>query len=384
MRCRFPVKKFIELSLGKIRYLVYYVNKQRLIQNFPKIDRHLFALVETQRKVKKMTAAAATPFQNPPVLTNSSGQIRKVGFELELSGVDLPLIAETISDLFGGKVHPESPFSHKISGTEFGDFAVEVDAALLKDRRYQEFLNSIGIELDADDQEILEKFMLDAAAIAVPFEIVFPPIPVTALEKLRPLELALKKMPAKGTRASVLYAFGMQFNPEIPCLDAQTILAYLRAFFVLFEWLRKEMNTDLSRRILPFIDDFPDAYVRRVLTPEYAPNFQHLAREYITFNPTRNRPLDLLPLFAHVDASTITSKIKESHLVKPRPTFHYRLPDCRIDEPDWSMALEWNRWVKVEQLAGDPPTLTELSKERLERKPGLPGWMERLVQWVNP
>lgn len=331
-----------------------------------------------------MTTASATPFHNPPVLTNSSGQIRKVGFELELSGMDLPLIAKTISDLFGGTVYPESPFLNKISDTRFGDFTVEVDASLLKDRRYKEFLNSIGIELDADNQEILEKLMLDTAAIVIPFEIVFPPVPITALEKLTPLELALKKRQAKGTRASVLYAFGMQFNPEVPCVDAQTILAYLRAFFVLYEWLRNEMNTDLSRRILPFIDDFPDEYVRRVLTPEYAPNFQHLVQDYISFNPTRNRPLDLLPLFAHVDASTMTSKVKESHLVKPRPTFHYRLPDCRIDEPEWSMALEWNRWVKVEELAADPPTLTELSKGRLKRKPGLQGWMERLVQWVNP
>jgi hypothetical protein len=331
-----------------------------------------------------MTNADADSFQMPPVLKTESGSIRKVGFELELAGVGLESIASTVVDLFGGKVVQESAFLYEVSDTRFGDFTIEVDSSLLKDRHYKEFLDTIGFHLESEEQELLEKLMLDAATVAVPFELVFPPVPVTELEGLLPMVQALRDRNAKGTRASLLYAFGMQFNPEAPSLEASAILAYLRAFFVLLEWLKQEINTDLTRRILPFIDDFPEEYVLHVLDPENEPNLQRLVDDYVSFNPTRNRPLDLLPLFAHIDSDAVIGKVKDSHLVKPRPTFHYRLPDCRIDEPDWSMALEWNRWVRVEQLADDSSTLRELSKDRLERKEGLHGWIERLSQWINP
>ncbi|MFC1835474.1 amidoligase family protein [Thermodesulfobacteriota bacterium] len=331
-----------------------------------------------------MTNETAEFFQTPPVLENESGSVRKVGFELELAGVGLEAIASAVADLFGGHVGQESPFLYKVSDTRLGDFTIEVDSSLLKDRRYKEFLSNIGVELESEEQEALEKVMLDAASVAVPFEIVFPPVTITELENLIPLEQALRDRHAEGTRASFLYAFGMQFNPEVPSLEANTILAYLRAFFLLLEWLKEEINTDFTRRILPFIDDFPEEYVRLVLDPEYEPGFKRLVDDYVSFNPTRNRPLDLMPLFAHVDSSAIVSKVKDAHLVKPRPTFHYRLPDCRIDEPDWSMALEWNRWVRVEELAQDSSALRELSQDRLERKEGLHGWIERLSQWINP
>ena len=48
------------------------------------------------------------------------------------------------------------------------------------------------------------------------------------------------------------------------------------------------------------------------------------------------------------------------NLISPRPTYHYRLPDCRIDEPHWSLALEWNRWVRIEEIAGDADLIAAL------------------------
>ena len=27
-------------------------------------------------------------------------------------------------------------------------------------------------------------------------------------------------------------------------------------------------------------------------------------------------------------------------MIKARPTYHYRVPDCRIDDPDWSVVLD--------------------------------------------
>ena len=330
-----------------------------------------------------MTATIKDTFQEPPVLETEPGKIRKVGFELELAGVNLESIATIVSDLFGGEVTQKSTFVYKVANTQLGDFTIEADSSLLKDKLYKDFLNTVGVQLDAEKQEAVESLMLNAAAAVVPFEIVFPPVAITELGSLALLEKALRDRAALGTRASFLYAFGMQFNPEAPSLNAYTIVAYLRAFFLLLDWLKQEINTDLSRRILPFINDFPEKYVRHVLDLSYTPSYRVLVDDYVSFNPTRNRPLDLLPLFAAIDPDTVLNRVEDSHLVKPRPTFHYRLPDCRIDEPDWSMALEWNRWVKVEELANDPKSIEELSEARLKKTGGLEESVERLLEWMR-
>jgi hypothetical protein len=37
--------------------------------------------------------------------------------------------------------------------------------------------------------------------------------------------------------------------------------------------------------------------------------------------------------------------------VKARPTFHYRLPNCDIGNPDWNLDLSIEMWMAVEALA---------------------------------
>ncbi len=49
-----------------------------------------------------------------------------------------------------------------------------------------------------------------------------------------------------------------------------------------------------------------------------------------------------------------------THLVKARPAFHYRLPDCKVNEAGWTAAAPWNRWVFIEVLAEDRALLAEL------------------------
>ncbi len=50
----------------------------------------------------------------------------------------------------------------------------------------------------------------------------------------------------------------------------------------------------------------------------------------------------------------------ERKLVKGRPAFHYRLPDCKINVPGWTAAAPWNRWVYIEKLAANDALLLEL------------------------
>jgi hypothetical protein len=120
---------------------------------------------------------------------------------------------------------------------------------------------------------------------------------------------------------------------------------------------------DISRRISPYVNAFPDAYVRLLLDPDYPADTGRLIDDYVAHNPTRNRPLDVLPVLAHLDADRVMARVQDPHLVKPRPAFHYRLPNCMVDEPHWTLAREWNDWVEVERLATDTEGLKRRMKE---------------------
>ncbi len=302
----------------------------------------------------------------PPRMKTETGEWRRVGFELEFSGVDLDYLAQMVSDNYGGRVIKESPFNYNVSETPFGDFGLEVDSIQLKDRKYRKFIEEMGFELDGEELELVDQTLYDIAKLAVPFELVTPPIPMNRISELTKIETALRSIDAKGSRASFLYAFGMQFNPEVPDLKVSTLLSYLRAFFLQLDWLKEEINVDLTRRILPFINEFPEEYIIKVLDTSYSPDLNQFMADYLEFNPTRNRPLDLTCLLAHIDREFTLERVKEPQLIKPRPAFHYRLPDCRIDEADWSMALEWSRWLEVEKLADNPEELEKRSVSYIE------------------
>lgn len=306
-------------------------------------------------------------WENPPIIEKEDGTLRHVGFELEFTGVDLTRVGHTLSSIYGGVLKSESPFQHKVEGTEFGDFILEVDSIQLKERSYKQFIEGLGLKLDNKTAEKVDDTFYDLSKIAVPFELVTPPIPIDRINELSKLGEALYKMHCKGTRASFLYGFGMQFNPEVPSLKSKTVLSYMRAFFLLQDWLKNEIDIDITRRIMPFINDFPQKYIIKILQRDYEPSMSQLIDDYLADNPTRNRPLDMTCLFAHIDKERTLSMVDDYKLIKPRPTFHYRLPDCRIDEKDWSLALEWNRWVKVEKLANDEKAIGEMSEAYLQK-----------------
>src|SRR6185312_17067732 len=108
-----------------------------------------------------------------------------------------------------------------------------------------------------------------------------------------------------------------------------------------YDWLYIESEIPLARKLAPFIHSFPDDYIELVLDPAYHPDLETFMTDYLINNPTRNRPLDLLPLFAWIDAEKVFSFPVEKDLVKSRPTFHYRLPNSEVDDPDWSVASDW-------------------------------------------
>jgi hypothetical protein len=195
----------------------------------------------------------------------------------------------------------------------------------------------------------------------VPNEVVSPPVPFDEAWQIESLIKALREAGAKGTTDTLTNAFGMHLNPELPDLSAATILAYMRAYMCLFDWLKARCNIDIARRVTPHIEHFGKDYILHILAADYAPDMATLIDDYLHFNPTRNRSLDMLPLFSHLDPERVNNTIDDA-LVKSRPTFHYRLPNCQIDEPEWGLIRTWKDWLQVEFLASDVEILGDLSK----------------------
>jgi len=327
-------------------------------------------------------------FEPPPTVQNVRGQTRKAGFEMEYAGLSIEPSARLVQDVFGGEIEPVSTFVHNVH-TPVGKFSVEIDASMLKNKAYEKPLRALGYDPDQRDMTWLETKILDAASLLVPIEIAAPPIVIDQLDPLDDLRQRLLDAGAKGTRRSVLYAFGMHINPEVPDPhDAAALRDTLRAFLLLFPWLKQRVEVDLSRRVVPYINPFPTEYVLCVLQPDYPEGSDRFIDDYLKYNATRNRPLDLLPALACLDEDRVTRTVEDPHLVKPRPAYHYRLPNCLIDEPDWSLAREWHTWVIVERLASDRAKLGRMSWEflRAEKnalRPIIDEWPNQLAKYVE-
>ncbi len=290
----------------------------------------------------------------PARLHTEQGQYRRVGVELEFAGVDADGLCSAITSLYGGNVEAKTPLEYRIKDTRFGDFVVELDASSLKQlaEKHQGLADEPWLGAAAD-------WAKKAAEQLVPWEIVSPPIPMTELKDLQPLVTKCRQQGAKGTRHALHYAFGVHLNPELPDFKNATIVNYLRAFFCLYDWIASREKIDTTRRITTYISHFGRDYQQLVLEPSYKPTQAQLIDDYLRYNPTRNRSLDMLPLFAFLDEKRVLAKIDDQRVQK-RPTFHYRLPNCDIDNPRWNLSLPWGLWLMVEALASDTERLVEV------------------------
>lgn len=320
-------------------------------------------------------------FDPLPHETTPAGDLRRIGLELEVASISPQAMGESVTAVLGGTIEHESAFLSRVRDTELGDFNIELDASILRDRRYQEALAEIGIDIgEGEARNNIEDVMSRLAGLVVPRELVGPPVPWTELARLDEIRLRLHEAGAKGTHSSPFYAFGLQINIEAASLEADGLLAMLRAFLLKYDWLLERSDVDLARRISPYVQSYPEDYVAHVLDPDYQPDLTTLIDDFLYYTPTRNRPLDLLPLFAHIDKERVMAAPVEKELIKPRPAFHYRLPNCLIDEPDWNLSIPWNDWVAVERLAADPGALKKKCAQRLKSSSGVKRWLSALVR----
>jgi hypothetical protein len=290
---------------------------------------------------------------------------RNVGFEIEYAGVSLNKVAAIIKRLFGGQVIERNTAELEVADTEFGVFKVELDAVQVK-----RFAAAMRAEIDkADgDRVVAEKIITtvndvasDLATKLVPMEIVAPPIPVASMHKVDDLRCAMLEEGAADTHSSFRYAFGLHINPEVKGISAIETLNIMRAFSVMSPWLVLTHKVDVTRRLSPFIDLYGEDYVNHIIEADYRPSFEELIKDYHRFNPTRNRALDMLPLFAEHKGDLVTSLYGPDEKINPRPTFHYRLPNCEVADPDWSLFQEWDIWQLIEGVAANPDCLAALT-----------------------
>lgn len=307
-------------------------------------------------------------FHLPPIVNNAKGEPRKIGFELEFAGIELKEAAQIIHSLFGGTLQKEHRYQYNMVNTNLGDFRVELDAKILRKMASENIFSKLGFDLN---EESIQKSIGDVvdklAMTVVPLEVVMPPVPIQELGRLEELRKALQKNKAEGTQTSLVHAFGMHMNIEAPDLTVETLLDYLRSFIVIYPWLLEKLDIDISRRISPFIDPFPKKYVQKILDADYNPDLTQFISDYIDYNPTRNRPVDMMPIFGLLNEEMI-QPVLEGEKNSPRPTFHYRLPNSRIDDSAWLFEDEWNAWLVVEKLANDEEMLRKLNRLYLFRE----------------
>lgn len=319
--------------------------------------------------------------------SQNTNHSRHVGFEIEYNGLTLDQVAKLILQHFNGRICKESSQVYTIQGTSLGDFKLEIDAKLvqtiakktdqIKDKGpdNNSIIETISIQIGEAFQEI--------SVNIAPYEIIAPPIPVESIPELDGLINSLRKAGGKGTKESFHHAFGLHINPEVLSTETSYLVKHLQSFLLLEPWLREKLDIDVSRRLVNYIDPFSQRYRQKILKPDYKPSLEDFIKDYYTSNPTRNRSLDMLPVFAHLDKSLVRDLWGKKEKISPRPTFHYRLPNCELSNIYWSLKREWDYWLKVETLANDEDTLTSLMK-RFQKHAH---WLNRLLSgqfnWVK-
>lgn len=289
---------------------------------------------------------------------NSEGEVRRVGFEIEFIDYSLDNSVELIQSLFGGHIRQENDHLIHVDETPYGKFSIERDLNLLQSLSKKSIENKSENKVDIEG--VANELLTPLLKKVVPVEIVTPPLSFNQVDIVDLIIDELKKTPAKDTSKNIFSAFGLHINPELPGLDVDTIIHYLKAYCLLNAWLRDKIDVDFSRKILPFVDEYPRSYVSLILNESYQPDITTLIDDYIKHNKTRNRSLDMLPLFKNINHDQVT-KLLPRESIKARPTFHYRLPNTSFTNDDWSVKKEWSRWLVVEILANNRELIKEMS-----------------------
>lgn len=307
---------------------------------------------------RRTTLRSALRFRRPPSTRTAQGTIRRVGVEVEFLGIDARTAAQALARAFGGTCVEEDPHAFHVQDTALGRLSVELDVRHAHPRR-----TAAAQRLRLNP--VLAAWLGAALSGVVPRELITAPLPVGELHHVDDALRVLRDAGARGAGTTWFGSLGLHFNIDPPSLDAGTITAVLKAFLLRNARLRREtVGRGLTPAFLPA--PYPDDYVRRVVAPDYWPDLPTLAEDYLAANPTRNRDLDLLPLFLHLFPDRVRAALPHEK-IGSRAVFHYRLPQAHVSDPAWSIAGAWNGWAGVETLAGDRDDLLRRWRSLRER-----------------
>ena len=285
-----------------------------------------------------------------PTPKATDGSVRKVGVEVEYGGLPEDRSAEILVQEFGGELQKDGP-DMRVSETPFGSCKIYIDTAYRK-------------QADTSD---LGRAALDLARNLVPVELVTSPFDPVHLPDLDALLIHFEEQGAFGTEHGILLGYGVHLNVQIIHPKVTHLWAVLTAFAMTEPVLRRSYPIDISRRLLPFVDRYPRS-LRDDLAGGPPETVRDLSRIYLEHAPSRNHALDMLPIFAEIDPDLIRQQFGEDSAISARPAYHYRFPDCRIEDPKWSITGEWANWVAIEALAEDRSTLDRLCGAWIEHR----------------
>lgn len=262
----------------------------------------------------------------------------RVGVEIEFAGLGVREAALALERRMGGRLVEQDPQAFDLLDSALGALRVELDI------RHVHPHPAAGNPLQRLPAPVLTGLGYALAPI-VPRELVIGPIARGDIGRVNRAIDALRDAGARGDGATLLGSLGLHFNIEHPDAEARDIIAVFKAFLTLEPELRRVYGAGGPARFYA-PPPYPPAYVERVLSSSYWPDLESFARDYVAANPTRKRSLDLLPLFAHH-----FPELRPAGKVRPRPAFHYRLPNAHVGRPGWTVDADWQRWLEVERLA---------------------------------
>ncbi|TQS71785.1 hypothetical protein ERN12_09855 [Rhodobacteraceae bacterium] len=274
-------------------------------------------------------------------MNNGQGEARRIGVEVEFAGIDEGRTAGLAAEILGGTAQCCDDQDWAVKGTSIGDLEVYLDIGLRK--RLHGSLREFGMKLGRE---------------VIPVEIVTEPLTLSQMQELSTFLIALRERGALGTEASAFYGFGLHLNPEIAGPDH--VVRPLLAYALIEQWMRRDMPIETTRATLPFTDRYPEKLIRRLASLGPDAPLPDVIRAYKEATLSRNHGLDMLPVFMELHPEIVSPHEGRGGTVKPRPAFHFRLPDCRISDPMWSLDTEWRRWLLVERIAADPALLRQL------------------------
>ena len=295
---------------------------------------------------------APTRFAPLPYTQTSAGEPRLTGVEVEFSGLDIEQTTRIVQDSLGGASKGDDPFLRSVVDTSIGDIEIELDTPIRH----------------ASDNKFV-RHGLDAAAVVVPMEIITGPLDHDGLMTFNGFLSDLRDAGAAGSRAGVFLGFGVHLNPEVVSLKSPHTINTIRAYGLLEAYLRRVEAVDMTRRALPFVEPWPADFLTALCDQDIETLAQLLpiAAKHIS---SRNHGLDILPLLKFAQPEAYGQHFTETKS-NARPTFHFRLPDCRIDEPDWDLNQPWELWRLVERVAAHPAAIGDLASAWKQRRTGI-------------